>query len=78
MAVVGQLNGDVTTAGAMVDDDAVNCRIVPFVPGRRPHDEDTRPGLGSSDNVTLVTGEERDNRAVLLFEVSVLTDDASV
>ena len=78
MAVVGQLNGDVTTAGAMVDDDAVNCRIVPFVPGRRPHDEDTRPGLGSSDNVTLVTGEERDNRAVLLFEVSGLPDDASV
>ena len=51
---------------------AMQCRIVPFVPGRRPTDEDTRSGLGSSDRVALVTGEDRDNRAVLLFEASEL------
>jgi CRP-like cAMP-binding protein len=56
----------------------VECRIVPFVPGRRPTDEDTRRGLGSSDCVALVTGAERDNRSVLLFEVSALPPDAAV
>jgi CRP-like cAMP-binding protein len=56
----------------------VRCRIVPFVPGRRPTDEDTRPGLGSSDNVALVTGDRGDNEAVVLFEVSGLPDDAGV
>lgn len=53
-------------------------RIVAFVPGRRPTDEDARPGLGSSDNVALVTGEQRDNRAVVLFEASDLPPAASV
>jgi hypothetical protein len=56
----------------------VQCRIAPFVPGRRPTDEDTRPGLGSSDNVALVTGASRDNEAVVLFEVSELPDDAGI
>jgi CRP-like cAMP-binding protein len=55
----------------------VTCRIVPFVPGRRPTDEDARPGLGSSDCAALVTGVDRDNRAVLLFEVSDLAPDAT-
>lgn len=55
-----------------------SCRIVPFVPGRRPTDESSRPGLGSSDCAALVTGENRDNRAILLFEVSDLPDDAAV
>ena len=27
---------------------AAQCRIVPFVPGRRPQDEAAHPGLGSS------------------------------
>jgi hypothetical protein len=54
------------------------CRIVPFVPGRRPTEEDTRRGLGSSDRVALVTGEDRDNRTVVLFEVSGLPRDAVV
>ncbi len=57
---------------------AVKCRIVPFIPGRRPTDEDARRGLGSSDSVALVTGEDRDNRTVLLFEVSDLAHDAVV
>lgn len=52
---------------------AVHCHIAPFVPGRRPTDEDTRPGLGSSDNVALLTGGGRKNEAVVLFEVSGLT-----
>jgi CRP-like cAMP-binding protein len=56
----------------------VKCRIVPFIPGRRPTDEDTHSGLGSSDSVALVTGEGWDNRTVLLFEVSDLADDAVV
>jgi hypothetical protein len=51
---------------------------VPFVPGRRPTDEDARPGLGSSDNAALVTGGDSDNRAVLLFEASDLPADAVV
>jgi CRP-like cAMP-binding protein len=56
----------------------VECRIVPFVPGRRPTDEETRPGLGSSDSAALLTGEKRENRAVVLFEVSHLPEDAAV
>jgi len=56
----------------------VKCRIVPFIPGRRPTDEDTRRGLGSSDSVAVVTGGDRDNRAVVLFEVSELPRDAVV
>ena len=56
----------------------VNCRFIAFVPGRRPTDEDVRRGLGSSDCVALVTGEDRDNRTVVLFEVSELPRDAAV
>jgi CRP-like cAMP-binding protein len=56
----------------------VECRIVPFVPGRRPTAEDTRRGLGSSDRVALVTGEDRDNRSVVLFEVSAVPPGAVV
>jgi hypothetical protein len=56
----------------------VRCRIVPFIPGRRPTDEDTRRGLGSSDSVALVTGDDRENRTVLLFEVSDLPPGAAV
>ncbi len=48
----------------------MRCRIVPFVPGRRPTDEIGHPGLGSSDNVALITHEHPSNRSVLLFEVS--------
>ena len=54
------------------------CRIVPFVPGRRPTDEDTRPGLGSSDSLALVTGDDRENRTVLLIAVSDLPEDAAL
>ena len=49
------------------------CAFVPFVPGRRSTDEDDHPGLGSSDNAALVTGDGRDdNVACLLFELEGL------
>jgi hypothetical protein len=57
----------------------VALRFVPFVPGRRPTDEDATPGLGSSDCAAMITGDARSpNRAVLLFEVADLADDAVV
>ncbi len=49
----------------------MDLRIVPFVPGRRPTDEEAHPGLGSSDNAALLI-EESQSRAVLLFEVTDL------
>lgn len=45
--------------------------IVPFVPGRRPTDEDRRPGFGSSDCAAFLTDGSRPNEAVLLID----TDD---
>ncbi|WP_183092666.1 cyclic nucleotide-binding domain-containing protein [Nocardioides stalactiti] len=53
-------------------------RIVPFVPGLRPTDEETRPGLGASDRAAFVTGEDRVNCAVLLVEVSELPEGAAL
>lgn len=56
----------------------MHCRIVPFMPGRRPTDEDARPGLGSSDSVAMITADAADenasdaNRAVLLVELDDL------
>jgi len=47
----------------------VQCRIVPFVPGRRPADEATHPGFGSSADVALVLPGEEQDRAFLLYEV---------
>jgi hypothetical protein len=53
------------------------CHIVPFVPGRRPTDEDAHPGLGSSDDTALlVGGNVADNRACLLFELHGLPPGA--
>ena len=54
------------------------CRIVRFVPGRRPTDEDVRPGFGSSDSAALVTGDAPENRVVVLFETADLSPDALV
>jgi Cyclic nucleotide-binding domain len=57
----------------------VTGRFVPFVPGRRPTDEDATPGLGSSDCAAMVTGDAiSPNRAVLLFEVADLAGDVAV
>jgi hypothetical protein len=35
------------------------CRIVPFLPGRRPVDEASHPWLGSSDQAALILGGAR-------------------
>lgn len=53
-------------------------RIVPFLPGRRPTDEDARPGFGSSDSAAMVTADSRENRTILLFELGDLPEGASV
>src|SRR4051812_46065424 len=43
-------------------------RIVPFVPGWRPTDEATHPGLGSSDQAALILGRPpSENAAYVLF-----------
>ena len=59
-------------------------RVVPFQPGRRPTDEDARPGMGSSDCAALVGAPAASsadagagNCAFVLFEAD-MPDDASV
>src|SRR5829696_20839 len=53
--------------------------IVPFVPGWRPTDEATRPGLGSSDQAALLLGPApARNRAFVLFSVTGDRDGAAV
>ena len=50
--------------------DATAIRIVPFVRGRRPTDEATRPGLGSSDPAALILGRRpTENHAYVLFSL---------
>lgn len=56
----------------------MHCRIVPFLPGRRPTDEDARPGFGSSDSAAMRTDADLDNRAVLLLEIAGLSEGAVV
>jgi CRP-like cAMP-binding protein len=59
----------------------IECRFVPFVPGRRPIDEGSYPGLGSSDHAALVLGpggaDGAENTAYLLFDV-VVSDPMAV
>src|SRR5574341_670659 len=54
------------------------CRIVPFVTGRRPIDEAAHPGLGSSDNTSLIRGNDdhEANRTYLLYYVTGLEEYA--
>jgi CRP-like cAMP-binding protein len=48
----------------------VECRLVPFVPGRRPTDEASHPWLGSSDQAAFILGHApAENIAYLLFDV---------
>jgi CRP-like cAMP-binding protein len=58
----------------------IECRIVPFVPGRRPTDEALHPGLGSSERAALVRSPEAsgdpDNTAYVMFDVSGCTGEA--
>lgn len=48
------------------------CFWVPFVTGRRPIDEAQYPGLGSSDHVALILGDEASpaNRCYLLYRLA--------
>ena len=50
------------------------CRIVPFVTGRRPTTEIAHPGLGSSDNTSLIWGVpgRDENWAYILYSVTGL------
>lgn len=50
------------------------CTIVPFLTGRRPTHEIAHPGLGSSDNTSLIWGAPagEDNRAYLLYAIAGL------
>ncbi|HVF74975.1 MAG TPA: cyclic nucleotide-binding domain-containing protein [Acidimicrobiales bacterium] len=58
---------------------ATTCRIVRFVPGRRPTDEAMHPGLGSSDCAALVTGAaDGSNQAIVLFDVAGLASGDDV
>jgi CRP-like cAMP-binding protein len=57
----------------------MNLQFVPFFPGYRPTDEHATLGFGCSDCAAMVTGDAHSpNRAVLLFEVAGLADDAAV
>ena len=47
----------------------VQCRIVPFVPGRRPAAEAAHPGLGSSEKVALILPDEEQDLAFLLYDL---------
>jgi hypothetical protein len=74
----GYLNSNVLAVRIGNGDDTVVLRFVPFIPGRRPTDEAATPGLGTSDCAAMVTGNEHSpNRAILLFEVAGLADDAA-
>lgn len=48
---------------------APGIEVVPFVTGRRPVDEATHPGLGSSDNAGLILGDGSENQVVVLYRV---------
>ena len=48
---------------------SLQCRIVPFIPGRRPAAEATHPGSGSSEEVALILPDEEEDRAFLLYDV---------
>jgi len=55
------------------------CRIVPFIPGRRPTDEIAHPGLGSSDAAMVVLEDaDRPNTAMVLFDIDGLPSDTAV
>lgn len=47
--------------------EALACRIVPFVPGRRPAHEAAHPGLGSSEEVAVILADGREDPAYVLY-----------
>ena len=52
------------------DGQPLECRMVPFVPGRRPSDEAAYPGLGSSEAVAAILPGGGDDQAWLLYALS--------
>ena len=52
----------------------LTCRIVPFITGRRPIDEAAHPGLGSSDNTSLIlpAGLTDENWTYILYTLGGL------
>jgi len=48
----------------------IECRFLPFVPGRRPTDEALHPGLGSSEAVGLLLPGPDEDQVWLLYELS--------
>jgi CRP-like cAMP-binding protein len=76
---LAQRDAKVSFDGQQCDHDVVILRFVPFFPGYRPTGEHAALGFGCSDCAAMVTGNGRSsNRAVLLFEVAGLADDAVV
>ena len=55
------------------------CQVVPFITGRRPIDEAAHPGLGSSDNTSLILAEaaQGENKTYILYHVTGLGQDAA-
>jgi hypothetical protein len=47
--------------------EAIECRIVPFVPGRRPEHEAAHPGLGSSEAVAVIIPGDQGDPACVLY-----------
>jgi hypothetical protein len=56
----------------------LECRMVPFVPGRRPSDEAAHPGLGSSEAVAAILPDGKDDPAWLLYALSGASSRTSV
>src|SRR5918999_5755860 len=56
-------------ATAAVEDTgaAIECRVVPFVPGHRPELEAAHPGLGSSEEVAVILAGDQSAPACVLF-----------
>ncbi len=50
------------------------CHVVPFVRGRRPIDEVAHPGLGSSDNTSMILerADAENNQTYLLYHITGL------
>ena len=60
------------------DGSPFECRMVPFVPGRRPSDEAAHPGLGSSEAVAVILPDGEDDPAWLLYALSGASKKTSV
>lgn len=51
----------------------LGCRIVPFITGRRPIDEATHPGLGSSEHVSMILDKTNSDGANVTYILYYLT-----